>query len=179
MNLYQKSLKVLESDVLSRPFYTDKLLQMVSSKNIVVVTGQRRTGKSMIILDFLKKEKVDISRVFYVNKELDSLGELPDTIALEKLFQEAGKDTNSFEYIIIDEIQDIISWEQFIRAKAAEKKYKIIITGSNSRLLSGELATFLTGRYITLDIFPLTFEEYCVFSETDFSKENFLTYLEF
>ena len=65
------------------------------------------------------------------------------------------------------------------KSKIRWKKYKIIITGSNSRLLSWELATFLTWRYITLDVFPLTFEEYLEFSNKKFSKENFLSYIEF
>ena len=122
MNLYKKSLETLMGNILSRPFYTDKLREMVSIKNILIITGQRRTGKSMIVLDYLKKEKIDLLKVFYINKELDSLNTIPDIFSLEKLFEDSWKD--KFEYIIIDEIQDIDSWEQFIRARFAEKNIK-------------------------------------------------------
>jgi predicted AAA+ superfamily ATPase len=136
MNLSEKSLEMLSQNNISRPFYVEKLSNMVSVRNVVVITGQRRSGKSTVILDFLRKENIDSSKIFYLNKELDSLSEIPDNIALERLFDQIAERNPNIEYVIIDEIQDIISWEKFVRARFAEKKYKIVITGSNSKLLS-------------------------------------------
>ncbi|MDR2640465.1 MAG: AAA family ATPase [Candidatus Peribacteria bacterium] len=94
------------------------------------------------MLDYLKTKKIDLNEVFYINKELDSNSQIKDTKDLNKFFTEYEKD-NDIKYIIIDEIQDINEWEIFVREKLAYKKYNIIITGSNSKLLSGELATYL------------------------------------
>lgn len=151
---------------------------MVNNKNILIISWQRRVWKSYIILDYLKSNTIDLKSVFYLNKELDSFNQIQTNIELENLFNEYEKE-NETKYIIIDEIQDIDWWENFIRAKFSEKKYNIIITWSNSKLLSSELSTYLTGRYINLDISPLTYFEFLNIKNLSHSKQDFLYYLEF
>ncbi|MDD5770344.1 MAG: ATP-binding protein [Candidatus Gracilibacteria bacterium] len=178
IDIINKSKNIINQKIFSRPYYLKKMNEMVNNKNILIISGQRRVGKSYIIIDYLKSNNIDLKEVFYLNKELDSLNQIKTNIELEKLFNEYDKE-NEVKYIIIDEIQDIEIWENFIRSKFSEKKYNIIITGSNSKLLSSELSTYLTGRYINLDVFPLTYFEFLNIKKLQNSKENFLYYLEF
>ena len=178
IEIIKKSKDIVNQNIFSRKYYLEKMKDMVNDRNILIITWQRRVWKSYIIIDFLKKNKINLNEVFYLNKELDSLSKIKSNIDLELIFNEYEK-INKIKYIIVDEIQDIENWENFIRAKFAEKKYKIIITWSNSKLLSGELSTYLTWRYLNLDIFPLTYFEFLEIKKLKNSKENFLYYLEF
>lgn len=178
IELINKSKNIITNNIFSREYYSKKMNSMVSNKNILIITWQRRVWKSYIIIDYIKTNNIDLWEIFYLNKELDSLWLIKNNIDLEVLFNEYSK-LNNTKYIIIDEIQDIESWEIFIRAKFVEKKYNIIITGSNSKLLSSELSTYLTWRYINLDIYPLTYFEYIEFKNLENTKINFLEYLEF
>ncbi len=178
VEIIDKSKNIIKRNIFSRPHYLQKMSSIVSDKNILVISWQRRVWKSYIILDYLKSNNIDLEEVFYINKELDSNDELQTNIDLEDLFTAFEKD-NKIRYIIIDEIQDIEWWENFIRAKCSEKKYNIIITWSNSKLLSSELSSYLTWRYINLDVYPLTYFEVLDVKKLENSKETFLHYLEF
>lgn len=178
IELVYKSKNIIKQNIFSRSYYLEKMNNMVNNKNILIISWQRRVWKSYIIIDYLKSNDIDLSQVFYLNKELDSINQIKTNIDLENIFNKYEKE-NEVKYIIIDEIQDIEWWENFIRAKFSEKKYDIIITWSNSKLLSSELSTYLTGRYINLDVFPLTYFEFLNIKELTNSKENFLYYIEF
>jgi predicted AAA+ superfamily ATPase len=141
MDLIKKSKKSINNNLFSRKYYLEKLKNFVSTQNMLAIIGQRRVGKSFVVLDYLKTEKINLDNVFYINKEFDIDNELKNVSDLAKSFDNYEKNFK-VDFIIIDEIQDIENWEKFVRAKIAEKKYKIIITGSNSKLLSGELATY-------------------------------------
>jgi predicted AAA+ superfamily ATPase len=177
MNLIEKSKTILNNQFFSRAFYLKKLDEMLTVNNMLVITGQRRVGKSYIILDYLKTKKIDLDTVFYLNKEVDVEKEIQTSSDLEELFITYSK-KHPIHYLIIDEIQDIEHRENFIREKLIYKKYHIIITGSNSKLLSGELATYLTGRFVTLEIFPFTYIEYLEVKQLERTKATFLEYLE-
>jgi len=178
IELIYKSKNIIKQDIFSRPYYLEKMNNIANNKNILIVSWQRRVWKSYIIIDYLKSNNIDLKSVFYLNKEIDSISQIKTNIDLENLFNLYEKE-NETKYIIIDEIQDIEGWENFIRAKFSEKKYNIIITWSNSKLLSSELSTYLTGRYINVDIFPLTYFEFLHIKNLSNSKQNFLYYLEF
>ncbi|MDR3169878.1 MAG: AAA family ATPase [Candidatus Peribacteria bacterium] len=135
MDLIEKSKSIIHNQLFSRKYYLNQLDMLITTKNMLVITGQRRVGKSYIILDYLQTKKVDLATVFYLNKELDTDKTISTAIDLQQLF-EAYTQKYQVEYLIIDEIQDIAHWEDFIREQLAYKKYKIIITGSNSKLLS-------------------------------------------
>lgn len=148
-----------ENDIYIRDFYVNWLKEYLKSKQIIVVQWQRRVGKSYIILWLLKSLRVAKNKIFYLNKEYDERDQIRTSEDLTSLFHSFQKTNGKPEYIIIDEIQDIDNWENFIRARFAEKKYHIIITGSNSKLLSWELTTYLTGRYLNFYVYPFGYFE--------------------
>lgn len=144
---------------------------------MLVIIGQRRVGKSSLVLDYLKTKDIDLDTVFYLNKEVDLERKIGSSKDLEELFV-AYSQKHTIKYLIIDEIQDIDHWEDFIREKLVYQQYYIIITGSNSKFLSGELATYFTGRYVSLEVFPFTYTEYLKIKTLPQNKETFLEYLE-
>ncbi len=178
IEIIDKSKNIVKQDIFSRSYYLEKMNIMVNNKNILIISWQRRVWKSYIIIDYLKSNNIELSQVFYLNKEIDSTNQIKTNIDLENLFNEYEKE-NEVKYLIIDEIQDVEGWENFIRAKFSEKKYNIIITWSNSKLLSSELSTYLTWRYVNLDVFPLTYFEFLHIRNLSNSKQKFLYYLEF
>ena len=135
MNLLQKSQSIVTNQLFSRKCYLEKFDQMLTKQNMLIITGQRRVGKSYIILDYLQTKNINLDTVFYLNKELDTEGAIKTSQDLQELFDVYSKE-HQVEYLIIDEIQDIEHWEDFIREQLVYKKYKIVITGSNSKLLS-------------------------------------------
>ena len=169
----------------TREFYLDKIKKLIGNRLIKVIIGQRRTGKSYVmrqIIDYLiNEQKVNPKNVFYLNKEIyefDRLRSADDLNQIIKLYRQryspAGK-----VYLFIDEIQTIDNWEKLIVSLAQDttKDYEIFISGSNSSLLSGELATFLSGRYIVFEIFPLSYSEYLEFKNLEPGKETFIEYI--
>jgi len=178
-NLYTKSIDYLKNrKVFFRKKYIEKIENFSKTWNIVVLEGQRRVGKSYTILGFLNYFKIDLKQVFYINKELDIFDEIQNAKDLEKLFLQIEKQ-NSIKYIIIDEIQNIEKWEKFILEKFTQKKYKIIITWSNSKLLSGELSTLLTWRFLTINILSFSYREFLEFKNLENNLENFKEYVKF
>ena len=178
-NLYTKSIESLKKKgIFLREKYIEKIKKYSDSMNILILEWQRRVWKSYSLIWFLNFYKIDIEKVFYINKELDINDEICNQKDLNVLFEKYKKLKN-IEYIIIDEIQNIESWEKFILAKFSEKKYKIIITWSNSKLLSWELSTLLTGRYLSIEIFSFDFKEFLSFKKLDKNLESFKNYITF
>lgn len=178
-DLYKRSISYLESKkIFIRETYIKKIKEYSETLNIVVLQWQRRVWKSYSLIWFLNKYNIDLDNVFYINKELDIDEEIKNQKDLNLLFEEI-KQKQDIEYIIIDEIQNIDSWEKFILWVYSEKKYKIIITWSNSKLLSSELSTLLTWRYLTLDIFPFNFPEFLEFKKKESNNESFREYITF
>jgi predicted AAA+ superfamily ATPase len=125
-----------------------------------------------LIDEIKQKFKVKSNEIIYLNKE-----DLQrDAINTYKELYTAVKD---YKYIFIDEIQDIEHWEKAIRSLHATGEYDIYITGSNSNVLSSELSTFLSGRYVSFHIYPLNYQEFLQFHTLEHSNEAFLKYLKF
>lgn len=179
MELIKKSFEFIDYDIYLRDNYIKKIEEFSDTKNITIITGQRRVGKSFIVIWFLKKHKIGIDRCFYLNKEFDINNDIKTAKDLNTLFEEYKKHHKNTEYIIIDEIQDIKDREFFVRWVYASKKYKIIITWSNSKLLSSELSTFLTGRFLSFEVFSFTYQEYLWFLKLKKGKESFVDYSNF
>ena len=140
-----------------RPFYEQDLIK--------VITGIRRCGKSVIltqIIDEIKQNNIKNSNILYINFELKKNNFIKNDNDLYKYIKENMTNKNKY-YIFLDEVQNITSWELAINSLKAEYKEKIsiFITGSNSDLLSSELATHIAGRYVSFKIYPLTFKEIC------------------
>ena len=138
-----------------RPFYNQDLIK--------VLIGIRRSGKSVIltqIIDELKKNETDDEHIIYMNFEDFDYEEYTDPKKLNNYVKEKIKDDKKY-YIFFDEIQNVNSWEKVVNSLRATKNTSIFITGSNSDLLSSDLATHIAGRYVSFKITPFTFSEVC------------------
>lgn len=138
-----------------RPFYNQDLIK--------VLIGIRRSGKSVIltqIIDELKKLGIDDEHIIYMNFEDFDYEEYNNPKKLNNYVKEKIKDDNKY-YIFFDEIQDVHSWERVVNSLRATKNTSIFITGSNSDLLSSDLATHIAGRYVSFKITPFKFSEVC------------------
>src|SRR3989339_505852 len=144
------------------------LLEMVNSKLITVVTGIRRSGKSTMALQLLSGKKF-----LYFNFDDEILGQAAPG-DLNKILESGLSINPGAEYLFFDEIQNVEGWELFIN-RLQRRKYKIIITGSNSRLLSMELSSHLTGRHLTLALFPFSFFEFLKFKKVELPTKNVTT----
>ena len=138
-----------------RPFYNQDLIK--------VLIGIRRSGKSVIltqIIEELKKNETDDEHIIYMNFEDFDYEEYTDPKKLNNYVKEKIKDDKKY-YIFFDEIQNVDSWEKVVNSFRATKNTSIFITGSNSDLLSSDLATHIAGRYVSFKITPFTFREVC------------------
>jgi predicted AAA+ superfamily ATPase len=152
---------------LRRAFYLERLQRFVNTPNIVVVTGLRRVGKSVLLRQFADEVRAT-AEVVYIDKEsmdFDAVRNARDLI--EYVESETAKGTPRI--VIVDEIQQIESWERAVASLSAGAETKVLVSGSNASLLSGELATRIAGRYITFRIFPLNLRE---FRELSRLREN-------
>ena len=151
------------SDIYKREDYLKKIRGFYNDREMIkVITGIRRSGKSFLLKSIMN-ELMDngVLESDIINIELDKkeYKNIETPAELEKVIDSKIKDKN-FKYIFIDEIQNVPNYEKVVNAYREEGNYSIFITGSNSYLLSGELSTKLTGRYIEIEVLPLNFYEY-------------------
>ncbi len=169
-----------------RESYLQNIVKYINNKLIKVLVGQRRVGKSYIlrqIINFLiKHNKVNPKNIFYLNKEFIGFDEIKTVQDLENLFNYYKNELKikGKIYIFLDEVQNIKSWETFVNSYSQDftNEYELFITGSNSKLLSGELASLLSGRYVQFEIYPFSFIEYSTFKNIPADKKSFLTYIQ-
>lgn len=152
--------------MITRKKYLEKIRPFYDVDLIKVITGIRRCGKSVIltqIIDEIKQNNVDELYIIYINFELKEYSFIKNDDDLYKYIKEKMVDKKKY-YVFLDEIQNVNNWELAVNSFKAEYKEKIslFITGSNSDLLSGELATHLAGRYVSFNVLPFSFEEVCV-----------------
>jgi len=152
--------------IINRLIPNEKLIQLFKHPNILAIIGVRRSGKSICSTLILQGKKYgyinfDDERIINIKpEELDQV--------LQAFYELYGSD---LEYIILDEIQNVEKWELFTNRLRRTKK--VIVTGSNSKLLSGELATHLTGRYLDFTLYPFSFEEVLELQDIKPIKEDF------
>lgn len=151
--------------MIERPLYVDKIIAYVDTPFVKILTGVRRCGKSTIlkmIMERLKTER-NIPEDRIISCRFDSM-EYEDMTAkqiytlLKEKLSPAGK-----TYLFLDEVQEIKGWEKIVNSLASDFDVDLYITGSNSRMMSSEIATYLTGRYVSFRIFTLSFGEYLMF----------------
>lgn len=151
--------------MIERPLYVDKIMAYVDTPFVKILTGVRRCGKSTIlkmIMERLKTER-NIPEDRIISCRFDSM-EYEDMTAkqiytlLKEKLSPAGK-----TYLFLDEVQEIKGWEKIVNSLASDFDVDLYITGSNSRMMSSEIATYLTGRYVSFRIFTLSFGEYLMF----------------
>jgi len=165
--------------------YLEKINAFIGSKLIKVLVGQRRVGKSYLLRQIIRKlndSGVNPENVLYINKEYTDFDFITDYTALNDLvlhYKQELKPSGKI-YLFIDEIQSINGWERLINSYSQDYtgNYEIFISGSNSQLLSGELASLLSGRYIQFQIFPFSYSEYITIKQLDNTKTGFLQYLQ-
>ncbi|MDD2387571.1 MAG: ATP-binding protein [Bacteroidales bacterium] len=170
---------------LKRFLYLNKIEDFIGNKLVKVLVGQRRVGKSyllrQIILSLIDKG-VNPKNIIYINKEYTDFDFISDYVELEKLIinYKEKMTPQGKVYLFIDEIQNIIGWERLINSYSQDfvENYEIFITGSNSELLSGELATLLSGRYIQFEIFPFCFSEYTRINNLELSKASYMQFMQ-
>lgn len=151
--------------MINRPLYMDKIMTYVDTPFVKVLTGIRRSGKSTImkmIMDKLENER-HIPKENIISMRFDSM-EYEDMTA-KQMFEtiKAGLSVQGRTYLFLDEVQEISGWEKVVNSFLGEYDVDIYVTGSNSRMMSSEIATYLTGRYVSLQVYPLSFEEYLAF----------------
>ena len=151
--------------MISRPIYTDKIMAYTDTPFVKVLTGVRRCGKSTIlkmIMEKLQNER-SVPKEQIVSMRFDSMEY--DDMNAKQMFEtvKAKLCDGGRTYFFFDEVQEIDGWETVVNSLASDYDVDIYVTGSNSRMMSSEIATYLTGRYISFRIFPLSFEEYLTF----------------
>lgn len=169
-----------------RQEYLDKIIKYIGTRLVKVLIGQRRAGKSYIlrqIMDFLvTQNKVNPQNIFFINKEFTAFDDIRTASDLEKLFTHYKNQLkiNGKIYLFLDEVQNIKAWETFVNSYSQDftHEYELFVSGSNSNLLSGELATLLSGRYIEFEIFPFSFSEFTSIRNIPPEKESFINYLQ-
>ena len=163
---------------IARPNYTEKIKPFIGKQIIKVLTGQRRVGKSYIMLqlmDFIKEEN-PAANIIYINRELDQFAHIQTNNDLSGYLLDKFS-TDNANYLFIDEIQEIDSFQLTIRSLFAENKCDIFCTGSNAAMLSGELATSLSGRYVEINIHSLSFAEFLTFHQLVKGSDSLMKYL--
>lgn len=148
-----------------RPMYVDRIMAYVDTPFVKILTGVRRCGKSTIlkmIMEKLKTErKVPEDRIIscrYDSMEYEDMTAKQMYTQLKERLSEEGK-----TYLFLDEVQEIKGWERVVNSLTSDFDVDLYVTGSNSRMMSSEISTYLTGRYITFRIYTLSFSEYLMF----------------
>ncbi|MDA3893454.1 MAG: ATP-binding protein [Salinivirgaceae bacterium] len=165
---------------IKRNSYINQVQPFIGKNLIKVFTGQRRVGKSYLcyqLIDYIKSNDAQ-ANIIYINKELYEFDSIRDYNDLYMYFNDkhAPDKTN---YFIIDEIQDIVGFEKCLRSILAEERADLYITGSNSEILAGDLATYLSGRYIEIKVYSLSFSEFLVFHKLEPNHDSFIKYLQY
>jgi len=170
----------MENVILERENYLQRLAVWIDKPVIKVIIGQRRVGKSMFmfqVMDYIRKDNPE-ANIIYINTENEEYQHIKNHEILQKEIKARLKPTVK-NYLFIDEIQDITEFERALRNYLSKNQCDIYITGSNSQLMSGELASFLSGRYVEFKIHPLSFSEFCLFHALPNNNDTLLKYFRF
>lgn len=160
--------------MIKRELYLDKLRRVMDTEEVKVLTGVRRCGKTCLlksVIDELQENGVRRENIIYISFESAKYNEINNYKNLDKLVFDLTDDIDGKVYLLFDEIQLINGWEKSINAYRVDLDSDIYITGSNSKLLSGELATLLAGRYITINIYPFSYKEILQYKTEENNKK--------
>ncbi len=165
---------------ISRDNYINKITPFLYTSLIKVIVGQRRVGKSYLLYQLIDiiKQKDKTANIIYINKELFEFDNITNYTELNDYFKSHFKN-DVHNYLFIDEVQEISEFEKCLRSIQAKNEAEIFITGSNANLLSSELSTYLSGRYIELKIYGLSYNEFLLFHSFENNEVSFYNYLKF
>lgn len=160
-----------------RQNYLDKILKYLGKEMIIVLTGQRRVGKSYLLKQFYQEKiKEPNSNIIYIDKEKREFDFIRNYQNLND-YIESKFVKDKHNYILIDEVQDIAEFERCVRSYRTEENADVIITGSNAKMLSGELSTIIGGRFKEIYIQPLSYEEFLTFHSLDDNDDSLTQYI--
>ena len=166
--------------MVKRDLYLNRILSLVDKDIIKVITGVRRCGKSYmfkLIIEELINREISEDNIILINFESSKYKNVSNSRELDLLIFDLTRDITGNFYLFFDEIQNVDGWEKSINAYRVDYDCDIYITGSNSKLLSGELATYLTGRYMEIKMYPFSFKEFLDYKKSVATKELFKEYL--
>ncbi len=168
-----------------RTYFTQQVFDYLGSQLIKVLLGQRRSGKSTILKQFIAKlieGGVPRKNILYLNFERHELTFIQTAVTLVEVIEQYFEmlKPEGKVYLFFDEIQEVGEWEKVINSYLSNDKIdcELFITGSNAHLLSTELSTYVTGRYIEIAVYPFSFHEYLDYYKIDRTKESLIRYLE-
>lgn len=166
------------SIIKTRSLYMNRIKPHIGKNYIKVLTGMRRSGKSYLMLNLMEwiKASNPQANIMYINKEHYEFDSINDYYDLQAFFDEKVI-TDASNYFFIDEIQEITAFEKCIRNILSKSLADVYISGSNADILSGELATQLSGRYVEIRVHPLSYSEFLDFFERNPTDEAFHLYL--
>lgn len=168
----------MKSNVIERPYYTEKISSFIGQPLIKILTGQRRIGKSCILKQLMEliRSQDKAAQIIYINKELKEFAAIQsDDDLYHYVISHLHSDKNN--YVFIDEIQEVTGFHNTLRSLLAEGNCDLYCTGSNANMLSGELATYLAGRYMEFPIHTLSFPEFLVFHKLENTNESLQKYM--
>ena len=166
-------------EILTRKHYADKVDSWIGKGNVIVLVGPHRVGKSSILKDFIQRHSQEKDmHVIYVDKEKKAFKNIKTKDDLDN-YIESHYQSGKHNYILVDEVQQIEKFEESICNWYTEDNTDVIITGSNSKILSGDLSTLLAGRYVEIRVHPLTYPEFLEFHSLEDSDESLMKYLNY
>lgn len=169
-------------EIINRPKYTERIAPFIGKNIIKVLTGQRRVGKSCLLQQLSDhiRQNNPAAVTLFINKELSAFSHIKTSddllVEVANAFEHSGKGDC---YLFIDEVQDIQGFEHALRSLLAEEVCDIYVTGSNATMLSGELATYLSGRYVEFHVHSLAFTEFLQFHRLKPDNDSLRHYLTF
>ncbi len=165
-------------ELVSRPNYYSKVEKLLGKGILIVLTGQRRVGKSYVMKEIVQRKQTEDANVIYIDKEkvaFDFIANYKDLVA----YIDEKRVPKKHTYILIDEVQEIEEFEQGLRNYYDSPEIDIIVTGSNSDTLSSDLATLLSGRYVEIFIQGLSYEEFLVFHRLEDNDDTLRKYINY
>ena len=165
-------------ELISRPNYYSKVEKLLGKGILIVLTGQRRVGKSHVMKELVQRKQTEDANVIYIDKEktaFDFIANYKDLVA----YIDEQRKPNKHTYILIDEVQEIEEFERGLRNYYDSPEIDIIVTGSNSDTLSSDLATLLSGRYVEIFIQGLSYEEFLIFHLLEDNDEALRKYINY
>ena len=148
--------------MIKRKFYLEKIVKLIDTEDIKVITGVRRCGKTVLlkqIIDELENRGIASENIIYMSFESSKYKNIRNDDDLDEFIFSKTNNLNGKIYLLFDEIQKVKNWEVSLNSYRVDLECDIYITASNSQLLSGELATLISGRYISINMLPFSFKE--------------------
>lgn len=165
-------------ETILRQRYLESIERYLGKDTIIILTGQRRIGKSCVLRLFRDKiSKANKTNVIFIDKEKHEFDDIKTYKDLNA-YIDARRDKNKINYILVDEIQDIEDFEKSLRSYYEEPDVEIVVTGSNSKMLSSDLSTLIGGRYKEIYIQALSYEEFMLFHKLSDSDDTLAKYIQ-